>query len=174
MRHVVFAHGLEGRPDGYKARFLREAGFEVSAPDGRGQLLAARIRGLRAEVGAWPGAVLVGSSYGGLAAAVVAEELADGLAGLVLLAPALIVREPPVERPEALLIPASLPTVVFHGLRDDVIPFSASEALVARCPHVCLFALDDVHDLRGSMVEITRAVRTLAERPAVGGERTRG
>ena len=163
MRHVVFAHGLEGRPDGYKPRFLREAGFEVSAPDGRGQPLAARIEGLRAEVERWPGSVLVGSSYGGVAAAVVAEELADRLAGLVLLAPALIVREPPLDRPEPVMIPASLPTVVFHGLRDDVIPFAASEALVMRCPHVRLFAPDDVHDLRGSMVEITRAVRSLAE-----------
>ena len=46
MFPIVFAHGLEGSPQGRKIQHLRSNGFEVIAPDGRGLALAERLVGL--------------------------------------------------------------------------------------------------------------------------------
>ena len=40
---IIFAHGLEGSPNGSKIRSLRDAGFEVVAPDFQGMNLAERV-----------------------------------------------------------------------------------------------------------------------------------
>src|SRR5687768_2183319 len=103
MGTVIFAHGLEGRPDGTKATALRAAGLDVVAPDGRGLPLAARIAQLEDEVLRHPGAILVGSSYGGLAALAVAAS-GRPIDGLVLFAPALSLNETPVGDPASLVV----------------------------------------------------------------------
>lgn len=148
---VLFAHGLEGRPDGRKATALRAAGLDVCAPDGRGLPLAARVAGLEAALEELERPVLVGSSYGGLAALVVAHRHADALTAVLLLAPALHVREPPAVDPDTLVIPPSLPAEVFHGTRDGVVPVQVSRDLARRCPHVVLREVDDDHLLRTSL-----------------------
>ena len=40
---IIFAHGMEGSPNGSKIRSLREAGFEVLAPDFQGMPLEERV-----------------------------------------------------------------------------------------------------------------------------------
>jgi pimeloyl-ACP methyl ester carboxylesterase len=162
MRTVIFAHGLEGSPDGKKATALRAAGLDVIAPDGRGRPLQDRVDGLLAAVDAHPGAVLAGSSYGGLAALYVATVRADRLGALLLLAPALVLREPPVDDPDALTIDPALLAVIVHGLRDEVVPVGVSRALVARCPHAVLHTPDDTHDLRASVALIAAEASRLA------------
>ena len=104
MTPIVFAHGLEGSPNGRKIQTLRSAGFSVDAPDGRGLALADRIAGIE---GATRGrrVVLIGSSYGGLAAAHLASLYPERLEGLLLLAPALHRKEEPVFSPESLMPP---------------------------------------------------------------------
>jgi pimeloyl-ACP methyl ester carboxylesterase len=159
---VVFVHGLEGRPDGAKPTALREGGFEVFAPDGRGRSLADRIAGAQRAIDAHPGAILVGSSYGGLAAAWIASVRPDDLRGLVLLAPALFVVEPPVGDPAGLQVSATLPTRVLHGTADAVVPVACSRRFVAANPHAVLTEVDDDHALRGSLPELVAAVRALA------------
>jgi predicted alpha/beta-hydrolase family hydrolase len=161
MATVIFAHGLEGRPDGTKATALRAAGLEVVAPDGRGLPLAARIAQLEDAVSNHPGAVLVGSSYGGLAALVVADA-GRAISAVVLCAPALSLHEAPLGHPEQLCVPANVRAVVIHGKRDEVVPVEVSCALAARCPHVELHITDDVHDLRGSLDLLVSVVRRLA------------
>ena len=88
MFPIVFAHGLEGTPNGAKITALRDAGFQVVAPDGRGLPLAQRIEGLDAAT-CEGGLILAGSSYGGLAAAwLAAFAIAMGdLAATILVAP---------------------------------------------------------------------------------------
>ena len=49
---LVFAHGLEGAPQGTKISALRAGGLNVVAPDGRGLPLAERIAGLDAATAA--------------------------------------------------------------------------------------------------------------------------
>lgn len=159
MRPVIFAHGLEGRPDGTKPRALRAAGLDPICPDGRGLPLQPRVDGIRAAVAAHPGALLIGSSYGGLAALFVAAEAPERLSGLLLLAPALHWSEPPATHPERLCVPATLPTAVLHGVRDDVVPIAVSRALRDRCPHVVLHEVDDDHLLHASLERIVALAR---------------
>src|SRR5688500_4349980 len=104
MATVIFAHGLEGRPDGTKATALRAAGLDLVAPDGRGLPLAARIAQIEDAVSNHPGSVLVGSSYGGLAALVVADA-GRPIRAVVLCAPALTRHEPAIAHPETLCVP---------------------------------------------------------------------
>ena len=40
---IIFAHGLEGSPNGSKIQALRNAGFDVNAPDFQGMDLAQRV-----------------------------------------------------------------------------------------------------------------------------------
>ena len=135
----------------------------MHAPDGRDKPLIERVEQLRALVLANPGAVLVGSSYGGLASTALVHELGDahGLHALVLLAPALQWREPPVDDPEALLVPSSLPCAVFHGTGDTVVPIGVSRSLAAHCPHVSLVETDDGHRLAATLPQIVERLRGL-------------
>jgi pimeloyl-ACP methyl ester carboxylesterase len=166
MRTVIFAHGLAGSPDGTKVTALRSAGLPMVVPDWRGRPLYGRMEDLRVAIEANAGgAVLVGSSYGGLAAIALACEYAvtqPGLvSGLVLLGPALSLRERPVTDPEALVVPRSLPMVVIHGIHDDVIPVTVSRALVRRCPHAVYHEVDDDHELHGSIPLILSVLRDM-------------
>jgi pimeloyl-ACP methyl ester carboxylesterase len=165
MRTVIFAHGLAGSPEGTKVTALRAAGVPLVVPDGRGRPLYARMEALRVEIDANPGAVLVGSSYGGLAAIALACEYAevdpDMLSGLVLLGPALSLRERPVTDPEALVVPPWLPLVVIHGIHDDVIPVTVSRALARRTPHAAYHEVDDDHELHGSIPLILSVLRDM-------------
>lgn len=160
MRPVVWAHGLEGSPDGYKATKLREAGFELIAPDGRGMALAERIPGIEAALDAHPDAILVGSSYGGLAAAWIAAQ--RPLAGVVLLAPALQHTEPPVGSLHDLHVHVDTPIIVIHGLRDEVCKIEGSRAYKALNPQVRMIVVDDGHPLADSLDIIEHAIRDLA------------
>lgn len=158
------AHGLEGSPEGAKVQAYRAAGLVVVAPDGRSLSLAERVAQLRLLVPEHPGAILVGSSYGGLAAAALVDELGEGhgLSALVLLAPALHWREPPVDDPDALVVPTSLPCTVFHGEGDTVVSIDVSRRLAARCPHVDLIATDDDHSLGATLPRIVATLADLA------------
>ncbi|MBT3219263.1 MAG: alpha/beta fold hydrolase, partial [Proteobacteria bacterium] len=122
---IVLAHGLEGSPEGTKARTLREAGFDLIAPDGRKKPLAQRIDELEEATRPGRELILVGSSYGGLAALVLAHRHPERFHGLVLCAPALILREPPVEDPESLVVSPDLPCIVLHGIHDEIVPIDA-------------------------------------------------
>lgn len=158
---VVLAHGLQGSPSGRKATALREAGLVVVAPDGRGQPLAARVEGICAAVREHPGAVLVGSSYGGLAALVAVDRfgIADQIAGLVLLAPALHWSEPPADEPDALIVPEGVPAAVLHGVDDTIVPIEVSRRLSARCPHLRLIECADDHRLSRSLDVMVATVK---------------
>lgn len=168
---IVFAHGLEGSPEGSKVQALRAAGLAVEAPDGQGLVLAERLVGLEEALlrhSPPPNGerlVLAGSSYGGLAAAWLATRHGHRLDGLLLLAPALHHREPPALRPEALLPPEGVPTVLIHARSDEVVPVTVSRDYAARARtagrDVELFEVDDEHALRGSLPLIVQQARRL-------------
>lgn len=166
FRPVIAAHGLEGSPEGAKVQAYRAAGLPVVAPDGRGKPLAVRVAELREVVVQHPGAVLVGSSYGGLASlALVDLAGSHDLHALVLLAPALHWREPPVDDPAALNVPPALPCTIFHGSRDAIVPLDVSEALAARCPHVKLIVTEDGHRLTATLPHIVEHLVAVAVSP---------
>ncbi len=161
MRPVLFAHGLEGHPEGRKPTALRKAGLQVVAPDGRKTPLKGRVSGLAEALATLDRPVLVGSSYGGLAMLAIARDHPDAFVGLVLCAPALTWNEPPAGDPEALIAPPG--TVVLHGKDDAVIPLAASERLVARSPGTRLVRLEDGHRLADSLDVLVQAVAALAQ-----------
>lgn len=157
---ILFAHGLEGSPQGTKVRYLREAGLDLEVPDLQGLSLAERVARIEALSGAG-GLLLAGSSYGGLTAAIVAARHPERFTGLCLLAPALLLDEPPHE-PDALAAPPDLPTVVIHGRQDDVCPIEGSRRYVERSgAHVELVEVDDGHRLVESLPTILAALRRL-------------
>jgi pimeloyl-ACP methyl ester carboxylesterase len=165
---ILLAHGLEGSPEGSKARALRGLGEPFACPDGRGLNLAQRIELLRPHLQDTEETLLVGSSYGGLVALYLASCLPTNVRGLLLCAPALHHREAPVlSLPE---LPPSIPCVLIHGLRDTDVPPQVSRELAARHPHIELLLVDDAHRLENStelIVETARRLRGSAPQKAI-------
>ena len=163
---IIFAHGLEGSPNGSKIRALRNAGFDVVAPDFQGMVLAERVD-LLEEICleyASQQPVLAGSSYGGLTAAIIAMRMPDIFRGLLLCAPALHLVEPPVDENTVLVAPNGLKTVIIHGLEDDIVPISCSIDYASRSGNdvVAFHQVNDGHRLAESHQEIIGAAQLLS------------
>ena len=158
---VIFCHGLEGGPHGSKYQALVAAGLEVVAPDFQGQDLAARVATLEPVLRATTDPVLVGSSFGGitaLCAAIRFVEAGGALRGIVLCAPALAIHQPPAD---AMRLYPPAPTVIIHGLRDEVVPASVSQGFALAHPEVQLLLVDDEHRLAGSVERIVAVTRAM-------------
>lgn len=137
MSTLTFLHGLESSPDGFRAKYLRARFPEIQVPAlmpdpwQRHQLLLETQR---------EPSFLVGSSLGGLSALLLARDVPERVRGMVLLAPAVGFHDPAYRTPEVLrvverlIIPSGIPTTVIMGRDDEVIPFAAVEALIARSP----------------------------------------
>ena len=163
---IIFAHGLEGSPNGSKIQALRNAGFDVNAPDFQGMDLAQRVRLLLKECEKYSEhkPILAGSSYGGLTAALVAMQMPDSFSGLLLCAPALHLVEPPVDDTTILSVPEGLKTVIIHGIEDDIVPISCSIEYAERSEREILtfHKVDDGHRLAQSHKEIIEAAQLLS------------
>jgi pimeloyl-ACP methyl ester carboxylesterase len=124
---LMFIHGLEGSSQGVKARLLREIFPEMLIPDFRGSL-DDRMEILYKIIRDQDGWTLVGSSFGGLMAALAACEKPAQFAKLVLLAPALIWPDfmgaswPPIQ----------VPVVIYHGADDEIIPLKKVQDISQR------------------------------------------
>ena len=167
MPMIIFEHGMEGSPNGSKIRSLRKAGFEVLAPDFQGMPLEERVNVLQrvCEEHRDVLAVLAGSSYGGLAASIVAMRMPDAFRGLLLCAPALHLDEPPINDETVLLAPKGMRTVIIHGIDDDIVPISCSIEYAERSGEeiVAFHQVDDGHRLAESHKEIVSAARLLID-----------
>lgn len=158
---LLWAHGLEGSPAGYKVTELRKRGFELQAPNCLELPLADRIAAYLTHTDGHTGVVLAGSSYGGLASAYLAHTVPQRLRAVLLLAPALHHSEAPVLNPSGLMVPASLPCTVIHGTQDAIVPIAVSRDLARRCPHIRLIEVDDTHGLSNSLPTIAAALAEL-------------
>jgi pimeloyl-ACP methyl ester carboxylesterase len=138
---VHFIHGLEGSPQGLKARYLA-ARFDTLTPDMdtgdfRGCIeLHARLLAQRTPE------VLVGSSFGG-AVAVALLQRGAYRGPTLLLAPAARKLGLPMA------LPGGVPVYVVHGTRDTVIDLEDSRRLAASAEpdQVRLLEVDDTHGL---------------------------
>ncbi len=181
MTRVVFAHGLEGSPDGTKAVYLRDELGAVTPWLGEFNL-DEQVGALEEEIPQGSDAVIVGSSLGGLAALGFAVRHADRIRHMVLLAPAVGMHRyasisPEVEQKRpglfeqskkfgALSIPPSIRTTVIHGLQDIVIDKEDVIALVKRSPSATLLLVHDDHTLSGSRELILNVVeRAVSGKP---------
>jgi pimeloyl-ACP methyl ester carboxylesterase len=142
--NIVFIHGSSGdKSQTYKARLLRGLFPGILTPDFDGDL-PERMAQLRAILGNKTNWILIGSSLGGLMAALFAKQAPGQVRKLVLLAPALT-------QPDFNLIPPSsidLPTVIVQGTLDELIPLSVARGLAEKAfTHLTYLVVDDDHRL---------------------------
>lgn len=149
-QNLIFIHGLMGSSQGTKAALLRGLFPGILTPDFSGSL-DERMRGLRGildDVGVW---TMIGSSFGGLMAAVYACKRPHQVERLVLLAPALIWPEFADDPPG----PVDLPVTIYHGSQDKIIPLEAVRPLAERVFRNLSFnVVDDDHGLHKTIHEI--------------------
>jgi pimeloyl-ACP methyl ester carboxylesterase len=123
-KRLIFIHGLEGSSQGIKAKLLRQLFPAIRIPDFSGSL-EGRMEDLDRVLegsGEW---TVIGSSFGGLMGALFACRNPERVGKLLLLAPALIWPDFASSPPE----PVSMPVVVYHGTRDEIIPLEPVRAL---------------------------------------------
>lgn len=142
-RRLIFIHGLEGTSHGVKAKLLRERLPGILTPDFRGSL-EERMVDLRAMLSERDDWTIIGSSLGGLMATMYACEGPRQVAKLVLLAPALIWPDFADALPKAV----DVPTVIYHGIRDVVVPLEAARRIAEQVfTRLEFHPVDDDHGL---------------------------
>ncbi len=190
----IYLHGFASGPQSTKAQYLQvrcvQVGIALEIPDlNQGDFAHLTIsRQIAQTVALFPAdglpVTLIGSSLGGLTAAIIAQDYPQ-VQQLILLAPALDFLDhwlpklgdrqltlweqngylPIYHYAEQKLLPLHydflvdahryhlfkidrfLPTLILHGIHDNVIPISASRDFASKCPWVELLELDSDHNL---------------------------
>ena len=124
----VFIHGLESSSRGTKGVFFRERYPDMIIEDYFGSF-SQRMEKLEGLLASEDHLILVGSSYGGLMAAVYACLHEEPVKKLILLAPAL---HSELYQP-CLKKKLSMPVTLFHGRQDEVVPLAPVRAVAERC-----------------------------------------
>jgi alpha-beta hydrolase superfamily lysophospholipase len=139
----VFIHGLESTSYGTKGEFFRNKYPDMILKDFAGPL-DRRMHELNGLLQNKTELILVGSSYGGLMAAIYACRNPGALRKLILLAPALNLAEFEPCLTHRLVIPV----VLYHGLLDDVVPPGPVEIIARKVfSHLDYHAVEDDHSL---------------------------
>ena len=150
QKRLIFLHGLEGTSQGAKAILLRSLFPAILTPDFRGTL-DERMAQLYDIIGETDGWTIIGSSFGGLMGALFTGRHPQQVQKLILLAPALVwpdfANAPPG--------PVSVPTIVYHGARDELIDLQAVRGLAERVfINLTFHVVDDDHGLYQTAHEI--------------------
>jgi pimeloyl-ACP methyl ester carboxylesterase len=139
----VFIHGLLSSSQGTKGLFFRERFPDMMIEDFDGSL-DQRMEKLNYLLTEERSLIIVGSSYGGLMAAIFAFNNKERVKKLVLLAPALISGgfEPYLEKK------INTPVTIYHGKSDDVVPFGpVNDIAHSVFENLTFNAVDDDHVL---------------------------
>jgi pimeloyl-ACP methyl ester carboxylesterase len=142
----AFIHGLESTSRGTKGVFFRARYPEMIIEDYFGPF-AQRMAQLEGLLAGKDNLVLVGSSYGGLMAAVYACLNEARVRKLILLAPALHLEpyNPYLNKK------LGMPIAIFHGLRDIVVPLDTVRTIAEQLFENHTFnVLDDDHSLHAA------------------------
>jgi predicted esterase len=139
---IVFLHGLETGPYGKKYQALKQMFAAVVAPDCEGiKDPTERLHIIQQHLEHEPGPFLVvGSSAGGLMALRL-QQVDPRVACMVLCAPAIHTEAAAGLSPEGLP-----PTIIIHGIHDDVVPIDSS-----RCFRIPMLEVEDGHRLDNSI-----------------------
>lgn len=122
--HLIFLHGLESSSQGSKAILLRGLFPGMLIPDFHGSL-AERMADLYPILGAQTDWTIIGSSFGGLMGALFTCQHPQQVRKLALFAPAL----PLPEFSDTPPAPVNVPTIIFHGAQDDIVPLKPTRRL---------------------------------------------
>jgi pimeloyl-ACP methyl ester carboxylesterase len=139
----VFIHGLESSSRGTKGVYFREKFPDMLIEDYTG-LLEKRMAKLRGLLAGRKDLILVGSSFGGLMAAIYACEHEQSVRRLILLAPALDLGyfKPCSEKR------LEIPVWLYHGKEDDVVPPGPVEKIARKVfRNLSYHLVDDDHSL---------------------------
>ena len=147
---LIFIHGLLSNGQSFKANLLRGLFPDILTPDFEGSLeeRMAQLDFILSDELNW---VIIGSSFGGLMGALFTCRHPEQVKKLVLLAPALIwpdfAKSPPP--------PVSVPTVIYHGLHDNLIPLDLVRPLAEQVfLDLTFHAVDDDHGLKATVQAI--------------------
>lgn len=147
---MIFLHGLESSSQSSKAILLRNLFPNILTPDFQGSL-DARMKKLYPIMGDSKEWVIIGSSFGGLMAALFATQHPDQVRKLILLAPALMLPEFCENLPD----PVCIPTILIHGNQDDVVPLEhvrlLAEKSFVNLKHI---TVDDGHRLKDTINDL--------------------
>lgn len=139
----IFIHGLESSNQGTKAVFFREKFPGIMTPNFPGDL-EERLDKLDEILASESDIRLVGSSFGGLMAAIFAIKNTSRIKKMILLAPAINLGQFNPYRSENI----SIPVHVYHGINDEVIPLSEVEPVAKKVFRKLTFnSVDDDHYL---------------------------
>ena len=148
---IIYLHGLESTSQSGKARQFAQKFPGMLTPDFTGSL-EERMTQLLPILGSEKDWTIIGSSFGGLMGTVFTCDHPSQVRKLILLAPALL-RDP--FGAYLNLVPVSVPTVIIHGIEDDVVPLepvrSLAEKLFADLTYI---VVDDGHRLQKAFEEI--------------------
>lgn len=146
----LFIHGLDSSSRGTKATWFRSHFPELLLPDFRGDFKT-RLAQLEGLLAGRKGSLIVGSSYGGLMAAVFAVEHEPLVEKLILLAPALNFREFHPWQGRRI----KTPTWLYIGRTDMVTPLAAVEPVARKTfARLHFHPVDDDHLLRKTFESI--------------------
>ena len=139
----IFIHGLDSSNQGTKSVFFKEKYPDMVIPYFTGSL-DARMKSLRSVLFRETGIILVGSSFGGLMAAIFAMENEERVERMILLAPAINLVEFADYRSKTL----SVPVWIYHGSADEVIPLNEVEKVAKSVfRHLSFHVVEDDHYL---------------------------
>jgi len=139
----VFIHGLESSGKGTKGLFFSNNYPDMIIKDYYGPL-DTRMKTLQKVLEGKNNLIIVGSSYGGLMAALFACTNPERMKKLILLAPALDLQE----FSEFKGMRIDIPVVVYHGRHDDVVPVEPVREIAAEMfPNLEYHTIDDNHPI---------------------------
>ena len=146
----IFIHGLDSSPKGKKALYFKEKFPDMLIPHFVGDL-DQRMKLLNECLKGRDGIILVGSSLGGLMATLFAISSASRCRKLILLAPA-INMIPKEEFPKR---PLDIPTFIFHGRYDEVIPLDLVQRVATQLfGNLGFYVVQDDHMLYNTFFQL--------------------
>lgn len=150
MTTRIFLHGLDSSPQGTKAKYFAEHYKDMIIPHFIGDL-EDRMQSLYEILKDKEEIILVGSSFGGLMATIFAINYPERCERLILLAPAINLLTNNLLPKE----PIQIPTWIFHGENDDVIPLGSIKEVSTRLfSDLRFFIVKDDHYLRDTFFNL--------------------
>ncbi len=126
-KRLIYLHGLESNSQTYKAALVRTIYPDLIVPDFTGSI-DERMQQLYPILGSASNWTLIGSSFGGLMAALFSTRHSAQVRKQILLAPALMLPE----FAENLPAPIDVPTIIIHGKQDTLVPVEVNKPLAEK------------------------------------------
>jgi len=150
----IFIHGLESSSQGVKGRYFKENFPDMIVPDFSGPL-EERMKKLREVLKGEDKIIIIGSSYGGLMGTIFSMEEEERVKRLILLAPAINYLDSAIKVLGIKKKKLKIPTYIYHGKRDDVIPLEEVRPVAEEVfANLSFNIVDDDHYLHNTFRDI--------------------